>query len=82
MFILHTASDPVPCYQTTRGALYTARRLTEQQWGLLTRCDGRAMTLADLVRATRLPAEEVAATLDFLRAHGLMRALYHRRPCR
>ena len=74
MFILHTASEPKPCYQTTRGALYTARRLTLLQRFLLTRCDGRA-TLADLARATRLPAEEVTAALDFLRAHGLVRAL-------
>jgi hypothetical protein len=66
MFILQQAAAPASRYQAVRGALYTARPLTGEQWGLLTRCDGRA---------TRLPAGEVMAALDFLRAHGLVRVV-------
>ncbi len=71
MFMLHQ----LPRYQTTRGAFLTLRPLTPSQKLLLALCDGRALALADLARATRLPVEEVTAALNFLRAHGLVRSL-------
>jgi hypothetical protein len=44
------------------------------QWFVLKSCEG-LMTLADLVYTTHRPVEEVAAALNFLRVHGLMRVV-------
>ncbi len=63
-----------PRYQATRGARYAARPLTLLQWFVLKSCEG-PMTLEELVWATRRPAQEVAAVLKFLRAHGLVRTV-------
>ncbi len=71
---MHKNAAPMPRYQTVRGAWLTPRPLTPSQKLLLALCAG-PMTLRDLAKRTRLPTEEVRAALNFLRAHGLIRAL-------
>ena len=70
---MFTSPHTTSYYQATRGAIYTARRLTLLQRFLLERCDGRLVTLADLAKAAHRPADEVSDALNFLRAHALVR---------
>jgi hypothetical protein len=57
------------------GAWLPPRPLTSDQMLLLALCDGRMMTLADLAKAPRQPAEDIAHALAFLCKHALVRRL-------
>jgi DNA-binding MarR family transcriptional regulator len=72
MFAFKSAAAPAPRYQATRGAIYTARRLTLLQRAILLRCEG-SVTLADLAKAIHAPMPEMSEALRFLCAHGLVR---------
>ncbi len=61
------------CYQTTRGARFTARPLTPVQHLLLALCDERVIMLADLAKAAHLSIEDARQELTFLGVHGLVK---------